>query len=872
MKTIGRVILWMVIGLAAVSAIALNADYQGNATRHFIMEVLGTFLAVTVSILAFNAALDKRDGLTRYVGVAFLAAGLTDLLHALFAVGILLPPQAALDRFIPGTWTMGRITFGAILLFGLFRTQRDPDHRPSMARLGLGVSAVIAITVVFLARFPLPALIRMQWPLIHRPWELFALLLYVACSRLILRRRERRGQPQLLLPPLFLAIVAQALMACSSALFDRPFDGSHVLKDVSYAAALVPFALILGRKARFSLHVTTAQMLSAASIVILTFSIVALISLAILTETSRRSEEVVAETRLAAALRYRLLASRSWIHDYLISGEPTAITQFEQAWASVQEILGDAAVENIESEHGIDFRRSVQIIPEYARRAFALSDPVGSRESAELNAEMERIVCNGLDPLMDQIVAAEEAQGAVVRQEVERQVYLLLLGLLGVIVLLLPLLYILGAIQLDRQVMPILQLTDVAGRVREGDRDIRAGTISKDETGTLAATFNSMLDALQEGEKRVKTILDAAHTGIVVVGPQTHTIVDANRAAAEMIGAPRERIIGSPCHKYLCPGKGGQCPVTDLGQSVDNSEDLLRTASGDRVTILKTVVPVTLGGQEHLLESFVDITERKRVVDELRERTSELEQTARDLGRANIKLQELDRLKSMFIANMSHELRTPLNSIIGFTGIILMGMAGEVTEEQSKQLTMVKNSAKHLLALVNDIIDSSKIEAGKAELLIEEFDLSNVLQEVKDSFRVAVEEEGLRMSLEAPERLPIQSDERRVKQIIVNLVANAVKFTEDGEIEIRAAKAGEGVEVSVRDTGPGIRNEHMDRLFKAFSQIPNEGELKEGTGLGLYLSKKIADLLGGRISAESEFGKGSKFTFTVPLKHREPRT
>ncbi|MBW2035629.1 MAG: HAMP domain-containing histidine kinase, partial [Deltaproteobacteria bacterium] len=189
-----------------------------------------------------------------------------------------------------------------------------------------------------------------------------------------------------------------------------------------------------------------------------------------------------------------------------------------------------------------------------------------------------------------------------------------------------------------------------------------------------------------------------------------------------------------------------------------------------------------------------------------------------------------------------------------------MGLTGELTEEQRKQLTMVKTSANHLLALINDVIDLSKIEGGKLEPLIEEFDLSTVVQEVKDSFKVAEDDKGLKMPLKMPEGLVIRSDERRVKQIMVNLVGNAVKFTEEGEIEIKVIKKDKKVEVSVRDTGIGIKKEHMDMLFKAFSQIPVEGRPKEGTGLGLYLSKKIADLLGGRISVESEFGKGSEFT------------
>jgi PAS domain S-box-containing protein len=239
------------------------------------------------------------------------------------------------------------------------------------------------------------------------------------------------------------------------------------------------------------------------------------------------------------------------------------------------------------------------------------------------------------------------------------------------------------------------------------------------------------------------------------------------------------------------------------------------------------------------------------------------------LAQANLRLQELDKLKSMFIASMSHELRTPLNSIIGFSGIILQGIAGEVTEEQRKQLTIVKRSANHLLDLINDIIDVSKIEAEKVELSIEHFDLPSLVREVKESFILAAQEHGLELALSTPDSLTIESDKRRVRQILVNFVNNAVKFTDQGKIEIKVMKRGDVVEVSVMDTGIGVREEDMGYLLKAFSRIRTEGRVREGSGLGLYLSRKIAVLLGGGISAESEFGKGSTFTFTLPLRRRD---
>ena len=275
--------------------------------------------------------------------------------------------------------------------------------------------------------------------------------------------------------------------------------------------------------------------------------------------------------------------------------------------------------------------------------------------------------------------------------------------------------------------------------------------------------------------------------------------------------------------------------------------------------------------EELVKEKTGDLTESRQALVSLVEDVNEAND---QLTQANKKLQELDRLKSMFIASMSHELRTPLNSIIGFTGIILQGLTGEITEEQRKQLSIVKSSGSHLLALINDVIDVSKIEAGKVDLFIEEFDLCPVLQEVKDSFAVAAKQKGLELSLAMPEKLILKTDERRVKQIIINFVSNAVKFTDKGGAVRLIADCGfrisdskeeerSKIQISVADTGIGIKKEDMDKLFKSFSRITIKGALKDGTGLGLYLSQKIANLLGGEIKAGSKFGEGSVFTLSI---------
>jgi signal transduction histidine kinase len=245
---------------------------------------------------------------------------------------------------------------------------------------------------------------------------------------------------------------------------------------------------------------------------------------------------------------------------------------------------------------------------------------------------------------------------------------------------------------------------------------------------------------------------------------------------------------------------------------------------------------------------------------------------ADELAEANLRLQEMDRLKSVFLASMSHELRTPLNSIIGFTGIMLLGMSGKLNEEQKRQLTMIKNSSDHLLSLINDVLDISKVEAGKIEILAEEFSLHDVAKEVVQYLSPTADEKGVEIINEVPEEITVFSDKRRVKQVLLNLMSNAVKFTEQGSVIIEATVLrGKKLEIRVVDTGRGIRREDMNKLFQPFQRIDMsyKKSYTEGTGLGLYLTRGLSHLLGGSIRARSTFGKGSEFIFTMPLHMKE---
>jgi PAS domain S-box-containing protein len=250
--------------------------------------------------------------------------------------------------------------------------------------------------------------------------------------------------------------------------------------------------------------------------------------------------------------------------------------------------------------------------------------------------------------------------------------------------------------------------------------------------------------------------------------------------------------------------------------------------------------------------TITDITERKRV---------------EDLKLAVKKAESADRLKSAFLATMSHELRTPLNSIIGFTGILLQKLVGPLSAEQEKQLKMVQGSARHLLELINDVLDISKIEADQMTVSIEEFDIGVAIQKSVEKIMPLAEKKGLTLTTVIPEAVNITSDRRRVEQILLNLLNNAVKFTEHGDVRLESQIEDDWLITRVSDSGIGIKPDDLQTLFTPFTQIDTGiTRQHEGTGLGLSICKRIVEMLGGSIRVESEWGKGSTFTFTLPLK------
>ncbi len=252
---------------------------------------------------------------------------------------------------------------------------------------------------------------------------------------------------------------------------------------------------------------------------------------------------------------------------------------------------------------------------------------------------------------------------------------------------------------------------------------------------------------------------------------------------------------------------------------------------------------------------------RLELEDRVRQRTAELV-VAKEAA------ESADHLKSAFLATMSHELRTPLNSILGFTGVILQGLAGPLNAEQAKQLGMVQNSARHLLALINDVLDISKIEAGRLEIACEWFSLPQIVRKAVATVLPLAEAKGVRVSTAIePDVDRIYTDRRRTEQIVLNLLSNAVKFTDRGEIAVSCRRDRDRLEIAVADTGIGIDAPHLEDIFKPFRQADSSLARKhEGTGLGLSISKRLVERLHGSISVKSAPGEGSTFTVVLPVE------
>ena len=364
------------------------------------------------------------------------------------------------------------------------------------------------------------------------------------------------------------------------------------------------------------------------------------------------------------------------------------------------------------------------------------------------------------------------------------------------------------------------------------------------------ATMSRDLSARKLAETKLRWMLEVAPDAILGVDA-SGSVELVNAQCERLFGYDRDELLGQPV-ELLIPD--GLRPV-DAGQIGAGLELVTLHKDGTEIPVEISLSALETPGGRLTMAALRDITERKRIERQLREQ--------------NLELERASQAKDNFLASMSHELRTPLNAIIGFTGIMLMKLPGPLNAEQEHQLGLVQTSGKHLLSIINDLLDLAKIESGRVQITLEPVDCLSVVEEVVQSLQPLAQAKGLAAlrveTFEGP--VTAMADRRALGQILINLVNNAIKFTDSGEVCLSLIPAAEGqglTRIAVRDSGPGIPEADLSRIFRAFERTAATAKATdEGTGLGLHISLKLVELLNGTISVSSVVGEGS--TFTVAL-------
>ncbi len=386
-------------------------------------------------------------------------------------------------------------------------------------------------------------------------------------------------------------------------------------------------------------------------------------------------------------------------------------------------------------------------------------------------------------------------------------------------------------------------------------------------------------------EKRYRRLLEAAPDAILEVDRQGR-IVLVNMQAERLFGYTRAELLGKPI-ETLIPGRfRGRHPahrdtffehpvMRPMGTGL---ELYARRADGSEFAVDVTLSPYDSEGAGRVICVVRDVTERKLAEEQiqmlnqhLEQRTAELVATNKELELRNREVERVNRLKDEFLASMSHELRTPLNSIIGFSDLLAEQGAANFNPKQKRFLGHIQQGSRHLLELINDILDLSKIEAGHLELKYEDFDLAPAVAEVVATVRPIATAKYMQFDSAVAEGLVLYADRLRFKQVLYNLLSNAIKFTASGgQVSIEGAAVDGFIRFCVADTGIGIPAGEQQAIFESFHQVGTTTKgVREGTGLGLAITKRLIEQHGGSIWVESELGKGSRFFFTLPVRLSE---
>ncbi|MEG4284812.1 ATP-binding protein [Microcoleus sp. A006_D1] len=405
----------------------------------------------------------------------------------------------------------------------------------------------------------------------------------------------------------------------------------------------------------------------------------------------------------------------------------------------------------------------------------------------------------------------------------------------------------------------------------------------------IAITNAQLYAQVKERESRLTQFIDAMPIG-VSVHDTTGQITYANRTAHQLSAIPtipevNTETLAEVCQLYLA-GTNQLYPTPQLpyvrslaGETVKVDDmELHRPDKIVSLEVSSTPIVDETGKINYAIATFADITDRKQaeklladynrtLEQQVSDRTFELQREIIERKRAESAAQAANQAKSIFLANMSHELRTPLKAILGFSQ--LMNRNSHLFQEQQEHLNIISRSGEHLLALINQVLDLSKIEAGRATLNQTSFDLHRLLNDIEDMFQLHAENKGLQLLVERASGVPqyVETDEKKLRQILINLLSNAIKFTSQGGISVRINRQELARKIcfEIEDTGEGIDASELDKLFAAFVQTQTGEKSQQGTGLGLTIASYFVQLMGGEMTVNSRAGVGTLFKFDIKV-------
>jgi len=380
-------------------------------------------------------------------------------------------------------------------------------------------------------------------------------------------------------------------------------------------------------------------------------------------------------------------------------------------------------------------------------------------------------------------------------------------------------------------------------------------------------------EALRESEGKYRSLVNNVKLGIFRSTPGANgRFLEVNPAMKEITGYSREELLKMDVSKLYVYPEEREAILQEIASATGKTTKELRFRKRDGTEIVVSDTKVAVRDNDGRILYFdgviEDISERRQMEETLQEKNKQLVKQQQELMEKTRELEVASQAKSEFLAHMSHELRTPLNVIIGFSELMLDEVPGEINKEQRQCLDDVLSSGKHLLELINDVLDLSKIEAGTLKLRLTDITLTDILEELRRTMTPILAPRKQSLDIEVEEGLPpVYADKGKLRQVLINLLGNATKFTPDGgKLKIEAIRKDHSCQVSVVDNGIGIKKEDQERLFEPFLQLENPLTVERiGAGLGLALTKQIIERHGGQIWVESEYGKGSRFTFTLPL-------